>query len=184
MMRSISTPRRSRQTESFERPKRPMGLAKGTPLSERMASGRPRSRNSRSKAVTARSSLGDSRASHRSRKREAESLFHTLLIHIRRLPRVGSSCYRRASETTLPSHRSAQPHFFHWRGESHSAAHLGAPFGAKQFWAGNFLDRCAIFSKFDDAQIGGHGISQAQIERRSSSGASQPLEKALFCKNK
>ena len=52
---------------------KPLGLAKGTPLSERIASGRPRSRNSRSKAVQARSSRVNSKASHRSRKREARS---------------------------------------------------------------------------------------------------------------
>jgi len=68
----ISTPRRSHQTESLERPKRPLGLAKGTPLSERMAPGGPRSRKSRSKAVMAGSSLVDSRPQS-SRKREAWS---------------------------------------------------------------------------------------------------------------
>ena len=47
------------------------GLAKGTPLSERIASGKPRSRKRRSKAVMARSSRVDSSASHRSRYREA-----------------------------------------------------------------------------------------------------------------
>ena len=43
----------------------------GLPLSERMDSGSPRSANSRSKAVKAKSSRVDSRASHMSRKREA-----------------------------------------------------------------------------------------------------------------
>ncbi len=56
LMRSIAMPSRSHQTESLERLNKALGLAKGTPLSERMASGRPRSRNSRSKAVQARSS--------------------------------------------------------------------------------------------------------------------------------
>ena len=51
LMRSMAMPSLSHQTESFERLNRALGLAKGTPLSERMASGRPRSRNSRSKAV-------------------------------------------------------------------------------------------------------------------------------------
>ena len=50
-MRSMVMPRRSHQTESLERLNRALGLAKGTPLSERMASGRPRSANNRSKAV-------------------------------------------------------------------------------------------------------------------------------------
>ena len=52
-MRSMAMPSRSHQTESLERLNRAFGLAKGTPLSERMACGRPRSRNSCSKAVTA-----------------------------------------------------------------------------------------------------------------------------------
>jgi hypothetical protein len=73
-MRSIAMPRRSHQTESLERLKRAFGLAKGTPLSERMASGKPRSTNSRSKAVKASSSRIDSRASHKSRKRDAWSV--------------------------------------------------------------------------------------------------------------
>jgi hypothetical protein len=47
--------------------KRAFGLAKGTPLSERMASGKPRSRNRRSKAVIERSSRVDSLASRRDR---------------------------------------------------------------------------------------------------------------------
>ena len=41
----------SHQSESFERLNKALVLAKGTPLSERMASGKPRSRKSRSKAV-------------------------------------------------------------------------------------------------------------------------------------
>ena len=56
LMRSISMPSRSHQTDSLERLNRPLGLAKGTPLSERMARGRPRSLNSCSKAVKAGSS--------------------------------------------------------------------------------------------------------------------------------
>src|SRR6185312_12316466 len=59
------------QTESFDRLNSPLGLANGTPLSERIASGSPRSANSRSKAVIAGSSRVDSRASHSSRNREA-----------------------------------------------------------------------------------------------------------------
>ena len=59
LMRSMAMPRRSHQTESLERLNRALGLAKGTPLSERMAWGRPRSWNSRSKAVTAVSSRVD-----------------------------------------------------------------------------------------------------------------------------
>src|SRR6266581_1864095 len=74
LMRSMAMPSRSHQTESFERLNRAFGLAKGTPLSERMASGKPRSRNSRSKAVKAVSSRVESRASHSSRKREAWSV--------------------------------------------------------------------------------------------------------------
>src|SRR5260221_12586884 len=73
-MRSMAMPSLSHQTESFERLKRALGPAKGTPLSERMASGKPRSWNSRSKAVQAVSSRVDSSASHNSRKREAWSV--------------------------------------------------------------------------------------------------------------
>jgi hypothetical protein len=58
-MRSMAMPSLSHQTANLERLKRALGLAKGTPLSERMASGRPRSRKSCSKAVTARSSRVD-----------------------------------------------------------------------------------------------------------------------------
>jgi hypothetical protein len=63
LMRSMVMPSRSHQTESFERLNKAFGLAKGTPLSERMEWGRPRSQNKRSKAVSARSSGVDSRAS-------------------------------------------------------------------------------------------------------------------------
>src|SRR5512135_1878263 len=57
LMRSMAMPSRNHQTESLERWNKALGLAKGTPLSERMASGRPRSQNSRSKAVKASSSF-------------------------------------------------------------------------------------------------------------------------------
>ena len=67
-------PSLSHHTESFERLNKALGLANGTPLSERMASGRPRSRKSRSNAVIAGSSRVESRASHGSSKREARSL--------------------------------------------------------------------------------------------------------------
>src|SRR5437763_12875 len=69
-MRSIPMPRRSHHTDSLDRLNKALGLANGTPLSERMAIGTPRSRNSRSKAVKASSSRVDSSASHMSRKRE------------------------------------------------------------------------------------------------------------------
>jgi hypothetical protein len=52
----------------LERLNMAFGLAKGTPLSERMAAGRPRSRKTCSKAVMAVSSRVDSRASQSSRK--------------------------------------------------------------------------------------------------------------------
>ena len=58
----------------FRQLKRALGLAKGTPLSERMPSDNPRSANSRSKAVMAGSSHVESRASQRSRKCEAWSV--------------------------------------------------------------------------------------------------------------
>jgi hypothetical protein len=74
LMRSIAMPSLSHQTASFDRLKRALGLAKGTPLSERMACGRPRSAKSCAKAVTARSSRVDARASQSSRKREAWSV--------------------------------------------------------------------------------------------------------------
>ena len=66
-MRSMLMPSRSHQTESLERLNRPLGEAKGTPLSERMARGKPRSLNRRSKAVKAGFSAFDSMASHSSR---------------------------------------------------------------------------------------------------------------------
>ena len=74
LMRSIAIPSRSHHTDSFERLNKALGLAKGTPLSERMASGRPRSRNRRSKAVIAGSWRVESSASQSNRKREAWSL--------------------------------------------------------------------------------------------------------------
>src|SRR5688500_11147578 len=52
-MRSMAIPRRSHQTGSFERLTRELGLAKGAPLSERMALGKPRSTNSRWKGANA-----------------------------------------------------------------------------------------------------------------------------------
>jgi hypothetical protein len=73
-MRSIPMPSRSHQTASFERLNSALGLANGTPLSDRMAEGRPRSRNSCSKAVIAVSSRVDSSASHINRYREAWSV--------------------------------------------------------------------------------------------------------------
>ena len=39
LMRSIPIPRRNHHTESLERPKKSSALAKGTPLSVRIASG-------------------------------------------------------------------------------------------------------------------------------------------------
>ena len=53
LMRSIPIPRRNHQTESFERPKNEFGLAKGTPLSVRIASGSPKSLKTRSNTVNA-----------------------------------------------------------------------------------------------------------------------------------
>ena len=44
-------PKRNHQTESLESWNRELGEAKGTPLSERILAGRPRSLNKRSKAV-------------------------------------------------------------------------------------------------------------------------------------
>ncbi len=44
-MRSMPMPSRSHQTESLERLNRALGLANGTPLSDRMAAGSPRSAN-------------------------------------------------------------------------------------------------------------------------------------------
>src|ERR1700740_340731 len=60
--------------EFGDRLKRAFGLANGTPLSDRIAWGRPRSWKSSSKAVMARFSRVDSRASQSSRKREAWSV--------------------------------------------------------------------------------------------------------------
>ena len=71
LMRSIAMPSRNHPTDSLERWNRALGLAKGTPLSDRRAPGRPRSRKSCSKAVMAVSSRVDSSASHISRNREA-----------------------------------------------------------------------------------------------------------------
>jgi len=62
-MRSLAMPSRSHQTDTLER--------LYGPLSERMAAGRPRSRNSCRKASKASASLVDSKASHSARKREA-----------------------------------------------------------------------------------------------------------------
>ena len=73
-MRSTAMPRRTHHTESLERLKRPFGLANGTPLSDLIAWGRPRSWKSCSKAVMARFSRVDSRASQSRRKREAWSV--------------------------------------------------------------------------------------------------------------
>src|SRR5215469_9286951 len=64
LMRSMAMPRRSHQTESLERLNRAFGLANGTPLSERIACGRPRSRKSCSKAVKAGASRTEVSASH------------------------------------------------------------------------------------------------------------------------
>src|SRR5579872_1076851 len=55
----------------LERLNKPLGEAKGTPLSERMARGSPRSRKRRSKAVNAGFSAFDSMASQSSSIREA-----------------------------------------------------------------------------------------------------------------
>src|SRR6516164_458946 len=74
LMRSMAMPSRSHHTESLERLKRPFGLANGTPLSDLIAWGRPRSWKSCSKAVMARFSRVDSRASQSRRKREAWSV--------------------------------------------------------------------------------------------------------------
>jgi hypothetical protein len=73
-MRSMARPSLSHQTASLERGKRPFGLAKGTPLSDLIACGRPRCWKRCSTAVTARSSRVDSSASQSQRKREAWSV--------------------------------------------------------------------------------------------------------------
>lgn len=70
-IRSMLMPRRNHHTESFERLNKLLGEANGTPLSERIARGKPRSWNRRSKAVKAGFSALDSIASHNSRYREA-----------------------------------------------------------------------------------------------------------------
>jgi hypothetical protein len=72
-MRSIAMPNLSHHTESFERLNKALGLAKGKPLSERMANGKPRAKQSL-KAVITGSSRVESRASQSSRKREARSV--------------------------------------------------------------------------------------------------------------
>ncbi len=51
LVRSISMPSPSHQTESFDRLNKAFGLAQGTPLSERMAWGRPRLK-AQAKSVT------------------------------------------------------------------------------------------------------------------------------------
>jgi hypothetical protein len=66
-MRSRLIPSRSYHTERLERLKRPWGEANGTPLSERIACSNPCSRNQRSKARKARSSLLGSMASQSNR---------------------------------------------------------------------------------------------------------------------
>ena len=70
LRRARAIPSLSHQTESLDRLNKAL-LAKGTPLSLRMALGGPRSLKSRAKAVRAGSSRVDSKASQRSRKREA-----------------------------------------------------------------------------------------------------------------
>ena len=71
---SISMPSLSHQTESLDRLNSPLGLAKGTPLSERIDFGRPRSLNSRSKADAAVASLVEACPSHIRMKRDAWSV--------------------------------------------------------------------------------------------------------------
>jgi hypothetical protein len=56
-------PSRSHQTESLLRPNSAQALAKGTPLSVRMALGRPKSLNARSNTVKAYFSFVVARAS-------------------------------------------------------------------------------------------------------------------------
>src|SRR5262249_29495618 len=63
LIRSMPIPSLSHQTDSFDRLKSAFGEAKGTPLSVRMALGRPFSRNTRSKTVKALISFVDSSAS-------------------------------------------------------------------------------------------------------------------------
>ena len=57
LIRSMSMPSLSHQTDSLDRLKSALGLAKGTPLSVRMAIGRPNSLKTRSKTVKAKASL-------------------------------------------------------------------------------------------------------------------------------
>lgn len=71
LMRSIDMPSLNHQTESLERLNSPFGLANGTPLSDRIACGKPGSKNSCSKAVRVGFSRVDSRASQRGRKPDA-----------------------------------------------------------------------------------------------------------------
>jgi hypothetical protein len=52
-MRSMPMPRRNHQTESLERPNKALALAKGVPLSVRMALGRPKSLKTRSNTLKA-----------------------------------------------------------------------------------------------------------------------------------
>ena len=52
-MRSMPIPRRSHHTESLDRPKKAPRLAKGTPLSLRIALGSPNSLKTRSKTAKA-----------------------------------------------------------------------------------------------------------------------------------
>ena len=54
-MRWMFMPKRSHHTESFDKPNRALPEAKGTPLSVRIAPGRPKSLKAFSKIVKARS---------------------------------------------------------------------------------------------------------------------------------
>jgi len=63
LMRSIAMPSLSHQTDSFDSPKRALGLAKGTPLSVRMASGKPNSLKTLSNTLNAKVSLVECSAS-------------------------------------------------------------------------------------------------------------------------
>lgn len=74
LVRSMAMPSLNHKTASLERLKMALGLAKGTPLPERMPTGRPRSRKICSNAVIARCSRVDSSASQSSRKREVWSV--------------------------------------------------------------------------------------------------------------
>ena len=62
-MRSISMPSRSHQTDSRDSPNKALGLAKGTPLSVRMALGRPNSLKALSNTLKAWASLVECSAS-------------------------------------------------------------------------------------------------------------------------